>query len=81
MSCVSDFCYGLSFGPSQSDGFVTDPFPPGALGSGCLVHVLREGTPNSLNYHTFCPRHRHFIHIPGKHEMASNVDHQQAALL
>ena len=34
-------------------GIVTDPFPPGALGSGCLVHVFRVGTPNSLKYHTF----------------------------
>ena len=29
----------------------------------------------------FYPRHGHFIHIPGKHEMAYNVDHRQAALL
>ena len=34
-------------------GIGTDPFPPGTLGSGCLVHVLREETPNFLKYHTF----------------------------
>ena len=42
---------------------------------------LNTRTPDPLNYHNFVLEMGQFVRIPGKHKMASNVDHRQAASL